>query len=58
MLDLVAKHKISVKNNIFHGLKEVDKLIELVHTGKMMGKGVVIVDQEQVDKEKEMNATV
>jgi len=58
MLDLVAKHNISVKNNIFHGLKEIDKLIELVHTGKMKGKGVVIVDQEQVDKEKKISATV
>ena len=58
MLDLVAEHKISVKNNIFHGLKEIDNLIELVHTGKMKGKGVVIVDQEQIEKEKKISATV
>lgn len=58
MLDLVAEHNISVKNNIFHGLKEIDNLIELVHTGKMKGKGVVIVDQEQVEQEKKISATV
>jgi len=58
MLDLVAEHNIIVKNNIFHGLKEIDNLIELVHTGKMKGKGVVIVDQEQIEKEKKLSATV
>lgn len=58
MLDLVAKHNISVKNNIFHGLEEIDKLIELVHTGKMKGKGVVVVDPAQIEKEKKMDATV
>jgi len=58
MLDLVAEHNISVQNNIFHGLKEIDKLIGLVHTGKMKGKGVVIVDQAQVEQEKKISATV
>ena len=54
MLKLVAEHDISVKTNAFNGLKEIAKLIELAHSGKMSGKAIVIVDQEQTDKEKEL----
>jgi len=52
MLDVVAEHKIKVKTNPFHGLEEIPKLIELAHGGHMKGKGIVIVDEEQIEKEK------
>ncbi|KAI9759444.1 MAG: hypothetical protein M4579_002358 [Chaenotheca gracillima] len=45
MLELVAEHDIHVKTNVFHGIKEIPKLIELAHSGKMAGKGVVVVDE-------------
>ncbi|KAL9621372.1 MAG: hypothetical protein Q9160_004132 [Pyrenula sp. 1 TL-2023] len=45
MLDTVAKHGIWVNKNVFHGLREIPKLLELVHSGKMAGKGVVVVDE-------------
>lgn len=38
MLDIVAEHNISVKTNAFKGLKEIPKLVELAHGGKMAGK--------------------
>ena len=50
MLDLVAKHDISVKTNPFFGLKEIPKLVELAHSGKMAGKGVVIVEEKEIEK--------
>ena len=53
MLELVAKHKISVKTNAFHGLEKIPELTRLVESGKMQGKGIVIVDEEAVRKEKE-----
>ncbi|KAF2098529.1 GroES-like protein [Rhizodiscina lignyota] len=52
MLDVVAQHGISVKTNPVNGLNEIPKLVELAHSGKMSGKGVVIVDQSQLDEDK------
>lgn len=52
MLELVAKHGISVKTNPFHGLESIPKLVELSHSGRMQGKGIVIVDEEAVKKQK------
>jgi propanol-preferring alcohol dehydrogenase len=54
MLDLVAEHNISVETNAFNGLRELPELIELVHGGKMQGKGIIIVDEEQIKREKEL----
>ena len=47
MLQIVAEHKIRVNNNPFFGLNEIPKLIDLVHTGKMAGKGIIIVDKDE-----------
>ncbi len=54
MLDVVAEYKIRVKTNPFQGLKEIPKLVELAHGGHMKGKGIVIVDKEQIEKEKKV----
>ncbi|KAF2108994.1 chaperonin 10-like protein [Lophiotrema nucula] len=53
MLDIVAEHGISVHTNPFDGLKEIEKLVELAEGGKMKGKGIIIMDPEQIKKEKE-----
>ena len=53
MLDVVAEHKISVHTNPFQGLEKIPELVELAHSGKMSGKGIVIVDPEQIEKEKD-----
>lgn len=53
MLEIVAEHNISVKTNPFFGLREIPKLIELAHSGKMQGKAVVIVDEEEMNRVKE-----
>lgn len=57
MLKVVAEHGISVKTNPFFGLNELPKLLDLVHTGKMAGKGVIIVDEEEQRKVKEGKTT-
>jgi propanol-preferring alcohol dehydrogenase len=51
MLEVVAKNKITVTSNTFDGLEKVPELIELAHSGKMTGKGLIIVDQEQIKAE-------
>ncbi|KAL8680482.1 MAG: hypothetical protein Q9186_003325 [Xanthomendoza sp. 1 TL-2023] len=53
MLDFVADHRITVKTNPFFGLKEIPHMVELAHSGKMAGKGVVIIDEDEIRKEKE-----
>jgi propanol-preferring alcohol dehydrogenase len=52
MLEDVAKHKIKVETNLFYGLEEVPKMVELAHSGKMKGKAVCVVDKEALDSEK------
>ncbi|KAL8843272.1 MAG: hypothetical protein Q9176_002225 [Flavoplaca citrina] len=53
MLDFVAEHDITVRTNPFFGLKEIPRLVELAHSGKMAGKGVVIVDEDEIKNVKE-----
>ncbi|KAL9030454.1 MAG: hypothetical protein Q9180_006905 [Flavoplaca navasiana] len=57
MLDFVVEHDITVKTNPFFGLKEIPHLVEkplqLAHSGKMAGKGIVIVDEDEVKNFKE-----
>lgn len=53
MLDVVADHGVSVKTNLFKGLGEIQELVELAHSGKMKGKGIIVIDQEQIRKERE-----
>lgn len=53
MLQVVAEHGISVNTNPFFGLHEIPKLVDLVHSGSMTGKGVVIVDEAEQQRVKE-----
>jgi alcohol dehydrogenase, propanol-preferring len=52
MLDLVAEQNIKIKTNLFHGLSEVPKMVDLALSGKMQGKPVVVVDEDIIAKEK------
>ncbi|KAL9060294.1 MAG: hypothetical protein Q9162_000698 [Coniocarpon cinnabarinum] len=58
MLKVVAKHKVSVKTNRFEGVKELPRLIEYYESGTMMGKGIVVVDGAQIEKERSIGAVV
>lgn len=52
MVDFAAKHGISAKTVVFHGLDKIYDLVSVVHGGKIQGKAVIIVDQNQMDQEK------
>ncbi|KKY16792.1 putative zinc binding [Diplodia seriata] len=58
MMKVVAENGISVRTNPVHGLDEIPKLLELVRSGKMAGKGIVIVDPAQIEHEKTIGATI
>lgn len=51
MLKFVAEHNIRVRTVAFNGLEEIPKLIELAESGKLAGKGVVLIDREATSKE-------
>jgi propanol-preferring alcohol dehydrogenase len=53
MLQLVAEHGISVTTNAFNGLGEIEDLVRLAESGRMKGKGIIIMDAAQIKKEKE-----
>ncbi|KAI7034135.1 HCP-like protein, partial [Hortaea werneckii] len=56
MLKCIADHGVSVKTNPFQGLDKIHELVEMVHGGKIQGKALIVVDQEQIDKEKKIGA--
>ncbi|KAJ4370373.1 hypothetical protein N0V83_004891 [Neocucurbitaria cava] len=53
MLEVVAKHGISVRTNVFEGLGDLERLVELAESGKMMGKGIIVLDRAQIGVGKE-----
>ena len=52
-MDVVAKNRIKVKKTVMKGLDKIPELVKLVESGKMSGKGVIIVNEEDVRKQKE-----
>ena len=53
MLQLVAGHGISVATNAFSGLGENGELVRVAGSGGVRGKGIIIMDSEQFEKERE-----
>lgn len=56
MLECIAKHGIKVTTNPFYGLDKIEQLVDLVHGGEIKGKAVIIVDQQQIEREKDIGA--
>lgn len=52
MLQVVAEHGIAVRTNAFQGLGQMEELVRLAESGKMKGKGIVVMDAEQINKER------
>lgn len=46
MLDVVMKHNIHVKKNVFYGLKEIPKVVDMLKMGHYQGKGVIVVSEK------------
>lgn len=52
MLKLISESDFEVKTNPFVGFDEAEKLVEFVHSGKMAGKAVLVIDEEAVLRER------
>lgn len=56
MLEAIAEHGVTVTTAPFHGLEKIEELTKLVHSGKLSGKAVIVVDPEQIEHEKKIGA--
>ncbi|KAF9871499.1 alcohol dehydrogenase GroES-like domain-containing protein [Colletotrichum karsti] len=57
MAEHIAKHGIRLENNVYRGLDEIFNAVELVHSGTISGKAVIIIDEEQLKRDEEIGAT-
>lgn len=46
MLYAVVEHDIKLENNIFHGIKEVPRAVEMLRNGEYRGKACIVVDED------------
>ncbi|KAK3328210.1 chaperonin 10-like protein [Cercophora scortea] len=53
MMKFVAEHGIEVRTNVFRGLERIGELVDAVERGEVKGKAVVVVDEEQIRRERE-----
>lgn len=53
MLYDVVKYKIKVENNVFHGLHETPRVLDMLRDGEYRGKAVIVVDEETFKKDVE-----
>ena len=51
MLNAVVEHNIHVENNIFHGLQEIPRAVEMLKKAEYRGKACFIVDKDAVGVE-------
>lgn len=56
MVRFIAEHGLRVKTNVYEGLEKIEELLEVVHGGKIQGKAVIVVDGNQLEREKELGA--
>ncbi|OPB43464.1 hypothetical protein A0O28_0106550 [Trichoderma guizhouense] len=48
MLEFAVQYGIKVKTNVYHGLREIPRMVKDAHSGLMKGKSVVVIDSTQV----------
>jgi propanol-preferring alcohol dehydrogenase len=56
MLKCIAEHGVTVKTSIHYGLDKIEDLVSMVHGGKIQDKAIIIVDDEQIKREKKLGA--
>ncbi|KAK7698037.1 hypothetical protein SLS64_012915 [Diaporthe eres] len=56
MVRFIAETGIKVKTNVFYGLDQIEKLIDMIRGGKIQGKAVIVIDKEQIAKEEQIGA--
>jgi propanol-preferring alcohol dehydrogenase len=49
MLDVVVKNDIKVKTNVFYGINEIPKVVDMLRKGQYQGKGVIVINREAAE---------
>lgn len=45
MLFAVVEHNVKLENNIFHGILEIPKVVEMLQNGQYRGKACIVIDE-------------
>ena len=51
MLNMIVEHNIHVENNVFRGLGEIPRVVEMAQNMQYRGKACFIVDKDAVGLE-------
>lgn len=46
MLYAVVKHDIKLENNVFHGIPEIPRAVEMLKNGQYRGKACIVIDKD------------
>lgn len=46
MLYAYLEHGVKLENNIFHGIKEIPRAVEMLKNAEYRGKACIVVDEE------------
>ncbi|KAI0485524.1 GroES-like protein [Xylaria cf. heliscus] len=58
MVRCVAEHGVRVSTNPFYGLDKIEELLDVVRSGKLRGKAVLVVDPAQIEAERRSGGAV
>lgn len=56
MVRFIADSGVRVRTNVYEGLDKIEELLEVIHGGKIQGKAVIVVDQAQIEMERDLGA--
>lgn len=45
MLYAYVEHGVKLENNIFHGIKEIPRAVEMLRNGEYRGKACIVIDE-------------
>lgn len=46
MLVAIVEHQIKLENNIFHGIEEIPRVVDMLKNGQYRGKACIVIDEE------------
>lgn len=45
-LDAFVEHNLKVENNVFHGIKEAPRAIQMLEKGEYRGKACIVINED------------
>ena len=48
MLHAMVEHKLHIENNVFYGIDEIPKVVEMLRNVQYRGKAAIVIDEKAV----------